>query len=312
MHWLRRGHLYFGLLMFPWAVLYGVTGFLFNHPQVLADRVTNSFGPEVLSGTPMATPVRPDELAGQVVAALQARAKDGEDYQLVRADEATYSRDSAFAIAKTPDANVNVLIDMWGRGVTIRSRPEVKKDEPARAPFAVGPNRQRRGGRPTPPAAAKPEGGLAIDQPLPDRIKAAVPAVLAHCGIAAGEVSVTSVPDLTFFMEGHGKTWAVTYSPMTGSVSGSADEVPPGESLTVRQFLLRLHLAHGYPDVGSPGWYWAVIVDVMAGVMVFWGVSGLLMWWQIKATRRLGLAIIAVSALAATLLGWGMHEVFAR
>jgi hypothetical protein len=28
---LRRSHLYLGLALFPWAILYGVTAFLFNH-----------------------------------------------------------------------------------------------------------------------------------------------------------------------------------------------------------------------------------------------------------------------------------------
>ena len=54
---------------------------------------------------------------------------------------------------------------------------------------------------------------------------------------------------------------------------------------------------------------WAIVVDVMAFVMVYWGASGLLMWWQIKSTRRLGLGLMALSAIAATLVAVGMHAV---
>ena len=53
---------------------------------------------------------------------------------------------------------------------------------------------------------------------------------------------------------------------------------------------------------------WALIVDAMAFVMVFWGASGLLMWWQIKATRRLGVVVVLLSVVAAVWMGIGMHE----
>ena len=54
------------------------------------------------------------------------------------------------------------------------------------------------------------------------------------------------------------------------------------------------------PGEQNARWFWAVIVDLMAGVMCFWGVSGLLMWWQLKATRKLGTVILVLSAIVAT------------
>jgi hypothetical protein len=36
MRWIRRIHVYLGLFLLPFVLLYGVTGFLFNHGQVLA------------------------------------------------------------------------------------------------------------------------------------------------------------------------------------------------------------------------------------------------------------------------------------
>jgi hypothetical protein len=41
--------------------------------------------------------------------------------------------------------------------------------------------------------------------------------------------------------------------------------------------------------------------------MVFWGLSGLVMWWQIKATRRAGAAVLVLSAVVATAFGFAMH-----
>ena len=43
--------------------------------------------------------------------------------------------------------------------------------------------------------------------------------------------------------------------------------------------------------------------------MVFWDCSGLLMWWQIKSTRWLGLLVVIVSVVAAAWVGLAMHAV---
>ena len=111
-------------------------------------------------------------------------------------------------------------------------------------------------------------------------------------------------------MEGDGKLWRVTYTASANQVSGKpAADRPTGAELSTRQFLLRLHLARGYPSGVNSRWVWALIVDVLAGVMVFWGFSGLLMWWQIKSTRWLGLAVVLVSVVAAAWVGVAMHDV---
>ena len=62
-----------------------------------------------------------------------------------------------------------------------------------------------------------------------------------------------------------------------------------------------------YPGEFNAKWVWAVVVDAMGFVMCFWGVSGLFMWWQIKATRKPGLAVLALSGVAATVLGVAMY-----
>ena len=35
--WIRRIHLYSGLFMLPWVLLYGFTALLFNHPNTMTD-----------------------------------------------------------------------------------------------------------------------------------------------------------------------------------------------------------------------------------------------------------------------------------
>ncbi len=316
MHCVRRAHLYFGLFLFPWAVLYGVTAFLFNHPTAFSDQSVTTFGSEALAGTPMAAPPSATEEAARVAAALQKRAANPEvQYTLLRPEKAAYTREFAFATVRADDRQVSVLLNVNGNGGTVRGQPPRAEVRPAeRAPFAVGPRGGPRGGspRPGPRGESAPPDSLRLDDPLHERVKAAVPSVLERTGFPQGEVTVTSVPDLTFFLaDQDGKTWKVAYSAQTGAVSGRPADEDAGEPMSVRRFLTRLHVAHGYPASGGARWWWAVVVDAMAFVMVFWGVSGLVMWWQLKATRRLGVALLFLSAAAATALTVGMHRTLA-
>src|SRR5262245_45281321 len=121
MRWVRRGHLYLGLFLFPWAVLYGVTAFLFNHPNAFADQPSLPFGREELKGTPMESPPTPEGLARQVVEAFQRRADQGSEYTLIEPAAARFTRDFAFATARTAEGDqVSILLDVHGGGGTIR------------------------------------------------------------------------------------------------------------------------------------------------------------------------------------------------
>lgn len=308
----RRTHLYFGLFLLPWAVLYGVSAFLFNHPTAFSDQPTTTFDASVLMGTPLESPPTPAAVAGQVVEALRSRTDPPADYTLVDTEEARYVREFAFATVKTDAAPVSVLLDVTHGGGTVRQQPIPAPAPPSTpAPFAVGsvPSPGGRG-----PRDATPRTGLKLTDPLHERVKAAVPVVLERTGFPGGEVTVTSVPDLAFRMrDAAGTTWAVTYNAMAGSVAGRPADLSADsrEGLSTRRFLLRLHTAHGYPSAGGAKWWWAVIVDVMAGVMVFWGVSGLCMWWQLKAARIWGAMALVAGVLSATALAIGMYSTLA-
>jgi hypothetical protein len=315
MHWVRRTHLYFGLFLCPWAVLYGVTAFLFNHPTVFSDQPTVSFSKDVLADTPMETLPPPAELAALVVKELNAKQQPSQAYQLVQPERAGYTREFAFATVNTDGRQISILVNVVNGGGTIRSQPRQPVNEAEKAPFAVG----AAGGRGLrPPVGGLPRTGgtadkrsedaIQVDLPLHERVKATVPIILERGGFPQGEVTVTSVPELTFFIEADGKVWNANYNAMTGSISGKSADAPE-DDISVRRFLTRLHLAHGYPSSVGARWFWAVIVDAMAFVMLFWGISGLFMWWQIKATRKLGFAILLLSAAVAAALGIGMHAV---
>lgn len=302
---LRRSHLYFGLFLFPWAILYGVTGFLFNHPTVFSDQPTKSFGRDALVGTPLDGLPTATEQAAQVVALLNEKKQPTTPFRLV--GEAKYSREFAFATVKAEGQTVSVLVDVKNGQGTVRSAPlEAPKPELPAAPFAIGQAaKENPGGRIRDNEPSNTET-LKLDFPLLNRVKVAIPSILIATGFPSGDITAISVPDLTFPLEADGQIWTATYT-SAGILSGRPTDSVEKPEPSVRRFLTDLHLSHGYPGEPNARWFWAVVVDVMACVMCFWGLTGLLMWWQIKATRKLGAVVLALSAVASVALGMGMY-----
>jgi len=72
------------------------------------------------------------------------------------------------------------------------------------------------------------------------------------------------------------------------------------EPMSWRSYLLRLHTTQGYSGIYEARWFWAMIVDAMSFVMIFWAVSGLLMWWQIKRLRKAGWVVIDMATQIGT------------
>jgi hypothetical protein len=58
-------------------------------------------------------------------------------------------------------------------------------------------------------------------------------------------------------------------------------------------FLERFHRRRGYGTGYGLDTVWAVTVDLFIAAMVFWVLSGLWMFWEMKVTRRLGLTALA-------------------
>ncbi|WZO98457.1 hypothetical protein EP7_000036 [Isosphaeraceae bacterium EP7] len=372
---LRRGHLYAGLLMLPWVFLYGVTGLLFNHPSWFSDQSFTPFGESEIRGTALAAIPSASDLAGQVVAAINAKTPGG--YRLVQSENARFDRGGLTANVEAVDGKpYTVSVEAGGQGGTLRpgtaqllngpggGGAPVAGQEKAQgkgrrggaegegrggrqgegAPAgegreggmrkAEGKGEGRRGnargeagpageaggrgegerggeGRGGPRVAAAPfaaSGGVVLEKSPLDQMKQGLPALLAKLGYDKAKISEVRAAPLSFLMEGEGKRWQVTYNMLAGSVSGRpVDETTAGAELSNRRFLLRLHMTHGYPSTFNARWVWAVLVDAMSSLMIFWGVTGIIMWWQIKRTRRLGSVALVVSLIAALWVGMEMH-----
>jgi hypothetical protein len=284
MKWIRRLHLYAGLLLFPWIILYGITACLFNHPDWLSDRT-----PSEKSQVPNLP--KAETLAEELVNSINKAKTDSQStptVKLIHSDESLFSR-RLVAVATTQDGQtLNVVVDMASGDAEIRQRT-------ARPAANV-------------PAFAKDKQKLASD-PL-EKIKSQVSQLLKDKGHDAKDVQIQAVPDLDFQAEVNGELWEMKYNMQRGTFTAKKNDSP--SSLTVRNFLLRLHLAHGYPNEQNIRFYWAIVVDVMFVAMVFWGISGVFMWWQLKAQRRIGLVLLLISAGLATWLTWGMHTLFSK
>ena len=233
-----------------------------------------------------------------MVTRLNATQNPSVPYRL--AGEAKYNREFAFATVTVAQPGreqiLGILVDVQNRRGTVRRGPPAPKKIAEFAPFTIGL------GTPSPISE-----DLRVILPLPERVKLAIPAILLNTGFPSGAIVVTSVPDLVFPLEADGRIWTATYNATAGSLNGTLGEPKKKPEPSTRGFLTRLHATHGYPGEANAGWFWAVVVDVMAFALCFWGCTGLLMWWQIKAARRTGAVVLLMSAIAAVALGWGMY-----
>jgi hypothetical protein len=115
--WVRRVHLYLGLFLFPWAILYGVTAFLFNHPTAFDDRPTASFGRDALAGTPLEGPPDPQAIAERVVAELNETQGPASPYTLAGTAKFT-GKEFALARVGAGGQSLTVSIELKAGGGT--------------------------------------------------------------------------------------------------------------------------------------------------------------------------------------------------
>ncbi len=339
---LRRGHLYAGLMMLPWVFLYGVTGLLFNHPTWFSDQTVIPFGKAETTGTPLEQVPTPAEIAGQVVAALNDRGEGG--YRLSSPQDARYERGGLAANVLAGDGkSYTVAVNPDGEGGSIREGAGGGRGGTAAAPAAAkegrreakdagepgardkGAAREGRGGRggegrgtgeeegrggrgDGPGSPFDRRAGLRLATSPLARLEEGLPLVLAKVGLAGARITEVRAAPLTFLMEGAGKRWLVTYTISSGAVAGRLADAATAGRVSTRRFLTGMHTTHGYPATFNARWIWAVIVDLMSSIMVFWGISGVVMWWQIKRTRRIGAAVLVASVVAAVFVGMGMHD----
>jgi hypothetical protein len=84
----------------------------------------------------------------------------------------------------------------------------------------------------------------------------------------------------------------LTYTPSTRALL--IEKLPYRTNVMLERF----HRRRGYATGYALDTAWAITVDVAIAGMVFWVLSGLWMWWEMKVTRKLGaLALITGAGL---------------
>lgn len=291
----RRIHLYSGLFMFPWVLMYGFTGWFFNHPTYFTgDRVQTFSGVQLAENGGQGLPA-PSELAETVVDEINFQSFLVDGPEVILTDDLNPQFDRYLGLTVTTDHQSHriQIHPVTGSGeirTTFVNDDSASEEEATELPVLQ-----------MVPDVQVPATTVSVAQ-------AAIPDLLKALDLEPGEAEVGRfAPRLVFSASVDGQPCRVQFDTQNGRLQvEAADRASP--TMDPKLFSQRLHMARGYSPTWGVRTLWAVSVDAMFLSMVFWGCSGILMWWQIKRTRRVGAVVLLASLLCAVWLVVGMHE----
>lgn len=274
---LRRTHMYLGLLLMPWVLLFGITALSFNHPTVGRGLEGRMLPPEQLSELTGFQAWAPETVATDLLKGLNAQ---GQKYTLKK-DSARFSGWPLFA--RDAPGGKEVVILGIDRGMAILTKRE--------AP---------------PTSAPVPFSGQAIElpqfalqdlaeqlSPLHDKLQVPTSGPLRpHPKIH---------PELRLVLEdAQGRSYNAVYNLSTQTLEGRlSDEARHAPFV---ELLESLHTQHHYPASFGPTFFWALFADLTALTLCFWALSGLIMWWQMKKFRLFGAFFLGAAVILASLV----------
>lgn len=289
LRFVRRLHMYTGLFLLPWVLFFGLSGMLFNHPNVGEDVHGRWLAPQQLHALTGFEPWSPDTVAQSVVAGMNANT--GKQYTV---DPTFAGRWSGFMVlqAPSPDGRHVLLLDLE-RGSAILSTRMAR------------PSGER-------PAFA----GTQVDVPgvSQSAVESSMEGLLAAYDLTASSPlrgSPRLSPRLEFrVIDESGVPWNTTYHVGTGALAGRRSDRWP--SIGPSQLLAKLHTTHHFTSTVGARWFWALFEDLLGLAMTIWGVSGLVMWWQLKRTRVVGLVmfVLAIGIAACVMVGTTREVLF--
>ena len=226
---IRRIHLYLGLTLVPWVLLYGATALLFNHGDWFTERDYRAVDAVALSGLPT-----PESLAAKAVTDLKVAG-----LELVP-ETAQFVGHLSFR-GKSETHRARLSLDPAGAGGLLRMSPN-----PADGPAWTG--------------------GLNDWAPVPKTVeadlkKSALDAANAK-GAGLSGLALRGYPSVRFQVRDQGTLRTVELE-LDGEMEVTAgDGVAP-----LRNRLMRLHVSHGRPGYGGSRWWWSFMVDIMGLAM---------------------------------------------
>lgn len=273
MKFVRRLHMHTGLLLLPWLLFFGVSGVLFNHPRWL-DGVEIEEQPLEAEQLQTLTELRPwnaRDVAQDIVRRINEVQSTG--YAL---DEDFASQIAGWPILMAPGDGVRymLILDLdEAQGVLSR--------------------------RPIPPRQeAPPFADVKVDLPqyTMASVERKVDGLLSGLGIEAPaelKAHPAMKPEIRFRMKDpNGTLWQVRYDVGNGQLGGRrADDRP---KIGLNEMMSRMHKTHHYPINFGVKTLWALFADITGVTLVLWAVTGVVIWWQIKPSRVIGMMAVSI------------------
>lgn len=283
---LRRIHLYAGLFLLPWVMLYGITGAMYNHQGLFPEVTIENIDASALGDSAVNTMPDAATLAGHVVEAMQAAAPQS-SIALSNDHGAEFNNDIILQVEAGGQSHA-VHIDPVSHAAKVVRLPEPETLQPAIAGLHQ----------------------VTLDKNPYEMARQSVPEIMTLAGISGSEPPrPRGWCKLNFLADVDGQPARVTYVLRDGHVDVTKFEGQDG--MSTRRFFMRLHTTHGQPPHWNGRMYWSLLLDIMAIAMVTWGITGLVMWWQIKRTRMIGAIVMASSVLTAAWLYYSMVHFYA-
>jgi hypothetical protein len=284
---IRRIHLYSGIFLLPWVLMYGITGAMYNHLGLFPRIQIQPVDPQASVEAGLKEFPDANELAEQVVEAIQKNA-DSSRIKLSENAQAEFTNEISFEVKQDGLQHV-VYINPVTHESWIGTMPKNDED-----PETLLPEIRNVKLSPDPQEAAKKAAASLLD----------------GAGLLKGkEPQPFGWTKLNFLATVDDQPARITYDLKDGHVD--INRFTGEDGMPLRHFFLRMHTSHGQSPTWNGRSFWSLAVDTMAIAMVFWGISGIIMWWQIKRTRWIGAVIIGLSLLTAGAMAIGLHDFYA-
>lgn len=272
--WVRRLHMYLGLLLFPWVIFFGLSGALFNHPGIGETTTARPLPAGAFSAAGL--PARDPHILAEAL--VEKLAEGGRRYALDASFPPRLNGGAAFDVS-TPGQKNLLLYDLSaGRGLHL-SRPDRTPEAP---PFA---------------------STVDVDGADLRALEPGVAQLLASEGLPASQDAprLAVAPQLRLrLIDPDGRRWNATYDLGSHQIDGRPTDRWP--SLNLHDLVGRLHKTHHFPPRLQATTFWALFADLTGVTLAIWAITGIVMWVQLKKTRALGAIAISVGVLVAAMV----------
>lgn len=272
---IRRAHLFTGLFLAPWVLVFGVSALVIHNRPSFSGWPKRVDVPMTATESILAKLPSPEAVARQAIAGMN-------------------TNQGNFQLSGEPprfEGALSVPLN-WGadggKGVlpADRTPATISRYKPTTPPRRF-------------PAATTP----AFDRDAIDKLRDELQAVFLKADPTITKAGPLALPQVRFVVtEGDND-----YVALCDLTSGNVTLTATGPSLT--DLLPKLHMTHKY--VPGP-WYrdtWLVFANLVGFAMCFWVLTGLAMWWRMGVARRSGLAILMLTSTLLVVVTMGMSRI---